>query len=137
MKREVVLFWIGIGFGACESGSKEDVLLLLCEAVSNPHRAEISHGRSNEARLLKQFAARQFFWINVGSFPSALGQFESTLLNGVAELLDEVDRVAFNGKDCGTVVLVHNTVDALCAVVALDLVLAEAKPRIAVNLSAA
>src|SRR5271156_1695899 len=113
------------------------MLLLLREAVSDPHSAQIGHRRGHEACFFLQLAARKLFRIDIGRLPAALRQFKCALLNGVAKLLDEIDRFAINGEDHSAIILIDYTVDSLSSVVTLDLVLAKTKPGITVNLAAA
>src|SRR5580700_147102 len=134
---QIVLLGIQVAVGLREAGSEVNILFLPREAVGDPHRSEIDHGGCDQAGFLPQFAAGQFFRIDVSGFPSALRQFQAALLNRVAELLDQVDRVPLDGDDDRAIVLVDDAVDAARAAAALNLILADAQPGIAVDLTAA
>src|SRR5580658_2007799 len=134
---EVVFFGVGVGSGGGQAGGEEDVLLLAGEAVGDPEKSQVGHGLGDEASFFAQFAACELFGDDVRAFPASLGQLEGALLNGVAELLDEVDGVSLNGDDDGAVVLVDDSVDAFRTVVPLDGVFAQAEPGVAVDFAGA
>ncbi len=137
LQYQIVLFGIGIGPGLRQSRRQIDVLFLLRKTIGDPHRPKANHGRGNQSGLFPQFSASQIFGIDIGDFPTSLRQLERSPLDGVTELLDEVDGVAFDGQNHCAIVFINNTVDALLSITALDLVFANTKPGIAIDLAAA
>ena len=133
---QIVLFGVWIGFGGRQSGSKENMLLLMREAVGDPKRPETGHALSGQARFLPQFSPRQFLGVDSGGLPTPLGQLQAAILHGVAKLFDKVDGFALNGQDDGAVVFIHHAIDAVDAVAALHLVLTDAQPGVPVHFTA-
>lgn len=132
---EVVLLVVRIFPAVGEAGGKEDVLLLAGITVGNPEPSEVDHFRRVEAQFFLELAAGQLFRVVDFGFPAALRQLDGPLLDGVAELLDQPDLAVVDGQDNGRGVFLNHAVDALLAVGAEDLVLAEAHPAVAIDLA--
>jgi hypothetical protein len=111
------------------------VLALAGEAVGDPHPGELGHAAGDEAGLFAQLAARELFGIVDLRFPATLGQLEGAFADGVAELLDEPDVIAIDGKDGGAVMLVDDAVDAVGAIGTFDRVFADGEPVVAIDLA--
>jgi hypothetical protein len=136
MNHQIVLFGVRIFFRRRETRRQKHMLALAYETVSNPQRAQLNHLRGFEPELFLQLAARQLLGIFDLSLPSALGQLERPLLNGVTELFHKPDVPVIDGQNDGAVGLFDHAVDALLAVGAQDLVFAHAHPAVAVDLAA-
>jgi hypothetical protein len=94
-----------------------------------------------QAGLFAKLAARHGIGIGVGTFPGSLREFHQALADGVAVLRDQVEEFALRGRlqrnDEAGGFLVDDAVDAALAVGALDGVLADARPLVAIDLAAA
>src|SRR5260370_29038882 len=119
-----------------ESRGEIDVLLLASKSVSYPGGAEISHIDGVKTHFLAELPACQLFWVFNCHFPTPLRQFQCAFLNGVTELLDQPDAIAVDGKNDRRFILFDHTIDAALAIGAKDLVLAQAHPGVAIDLTA-
>ena len=92
---EVVLFRVGIRLAVGQALREEDVVLLVHDAVPDVEHGEVGHAGGDEAGLFLEFAAGKFFRVDFRTLPASLGELDGAALDGVAELLDEVEEVAF------------------------------------------
>jgi hypothetical protein len=120
---------------------EKDVLDLVEDAVGNLQGCERRHAAGAEAGLFAEFAACNRDGIGVGTFPGALREFHEALADGVAVLRDEIEEFAVGGciqwDDEAGGLLVDDAVDAAFAVGALDDVLADGGPLVAIDFAAA
>jgi len=118
-----------------EPGGKEHVEGLTHEAVGEPEGSEMCHLGRGEAGFLAKFAACELLGIDGFGFPAALRQFENAFANRVPELFDQPDAAAIDREDYGPGMLVDDAIDTILTVRAQDLVFAETKPFVAIDLT--
>src|SRR5580704_14950567 len=95
----------------------------------------MNHLGGVKAQFFFQLTASQFLGIDVAHLPSTLRQFQTTLLNGVAELLNQPDAILLDGDNDGAIFFVDYPVYALLAIGTEDLILTHGKPGIAIDFS--
>jgi hypothetical protein len=88
---QIMLFRVGIFLCWREAGGEEDVLFLIGKTVRDPDRVPDRSSALREGQFFFEFAASQFFRIDIAHLPSALRELETALLDGVAKLLDQPD----------------------------------------------
>jgi len=123
-----------VRFTTGEIRSKNDVKSLVTVSVGLEEVPQERHCSSGQARLLRKFTARQVQRVCVRSvLPRALGELPIAGLHRIPVLLNEVEAPVFMRNDQREVRFVHHAVQALCAVVAHRLVLANGHPAVLVD----
>jgi hypothetical protein len=111
----------------------------LHDPVADLEGGQLGEAGCDEAGLFAQFSGGHLTRIGVWKLPASLGQFFEARTDGVAELFDQPDEVAFggvlDGDDDAGGVFVDDAVDTALAVWALDDVFADARPGIGVDLA--
>jgi hypothetical protein len=117
------------------------MLDLVEDAVGDLEGRERRNAAGAEAGLFAKLAPSYRDGIGVGAFPGSLRKFHHAFAHGVAELGDEIEKFALRGgfqrNDEARRLLVDDTVDAALSVGALDDVLADGGPLVAIDLAAA
>lgn len=107
---------------------------MIAVAVGLVEMAEVAQGAGAQTGFLFEFTTSELSWVGVGLIlPGALGKLPVTPADRIAKLLDEVKAVALAGDDQREVGFLDDAEDALRAVGALDLVLANAHPAVLVD----
>src|ERR1700722_17552483 len=113
----------------------EDMLALTNEAIGDPHPGQLGHPAGGKAGFLFQFAPGQRFGVYVVCLPSALGQFERSLPDGIAVLLHQPNVIAVDGQDNRAILLIDHAIDTLSSIVALYGIFAQTQPGISIDLA--
>jgi len=120
---------------------QKDVVPLVHHPVADLQLCQLRHPLRAQAGLLTQLAARHLLRIDLGLLPPPLRQLDIALAYRVPELLDKVDelalRRAIQRNDDASRVLVDDPIDPALTIRALNDVLANTRPPVAVDLAAA